>query len=341
MRFLGAIMKNTVTTIPAKNKFTVKSGQSILQAATEQGVQLPYGCGNGFCGACKAQVVSGATSYLDDYQPEPLSESELSEGFILCCKATTNSNTEIKVDEIPVAINPAQNFTSKLVNIKQVCSNVIILRLNLGEDNHMQYSAGQYVEFALDNNKTRSFSIANMPNDSNEIEFHIKHNPDGEFTNRLFNQEIKLNDLIDINGPLGTFFIKQESTKPIVLIATGTGFAPIKAMVEQLLSEDSTRPIKFYWGVRSEKDLYLLELVKDWQQHDNFSFIPVLSRPEEDWLGESGYVIPVVCEQNPDLPKYEIYLAGAPEMIKDAQEAFKKLGVPKDNICSDSFEHGE
>jgi CDP-4-dehydro-6-deoxyglucose reductase len=218
------------------------------------------------------------------------------------------------------------------------------MEMRLPPNDAMHFVAGQYVEFILEDGKRRPYSIANSPRVEGvvKIELHLRHSPGGLFTDRVFSS-LKLRDLLKIEGPLGTFILRESSTKPIIMVASGTGFAPIKAMLETAFHKglNVARPIEFYWGGRSKQQLYQLELCRQWARENvNFAFVPVLSEPSPDcaWAGRTGFVHQAVMEDHRDLASYEVYACGAPVMVEAARRDFQLLcGLPNDMFFADEF----
>ena len=321
--------------------FQVNEGESILDAALRQSIILPYGCRGGACGACKGQVLEGRVSY-DDGLPMGLSEEDYNKGFALFCKAIPQGDVVIKSkeisgsEEIEVKILPCRVHEKVQLN-----HDVILIKLVLPKTERLQFFAGQYINFLLKNGKHRSFSLANAPHDDEFVELHIRHIPDGKFTGEVFD-EMKEKDMMRIEGPLGSFYLREESERPIILMAGGTGFAPIKGMVEHALKIGLERPIHLYWGVRAKEDLYMDELAKSWsKQNPLIRYTPVLSeqKPEDNWSGRTGFVHNAIMEDYPDLSKHEIYGSGAPAMVYAGRDEFVKNGLDLDHYYSDAFEY--
>jgi len=212
--------------------------------------------------------------------------------------------------------------------------------LQLPANERLQYMAGQYLEFILKDGKRRAYSIATAPHAETPLELHIRHLPGGQFTDHVFGA-MKVRDMLRFEGPLGTFFLREDSDKPIVLLASGTGFAPIKAIVEQAIHKQLTRPIALYWGARRRADLYLEQLAEEWTgKLPNFRFVPVLSEPleQDNWTGRTGFVHHAVIADLPDLSPYQVYACGAPVMVESAQRDFTAHhGLPADEFYADSF----
>jgi CDP-4-dehydro-6-deoxyglucose reductase len=216
----------------------------------------------------------------------------------------------------------------------------MVMKIKLPANERLQYLAGQYIDFQLKGGKSRSYSLANPPHDDALLELHIRHVPGGLFSDQVFST-LKERDILRLKGPLGSFFIRDDSDKPIIFIAGGTGFAPIKGMLEHAFSEHTDRELVLYWGVRSLKDLYMAELPQQWlAEHPNFSFIPVLSRPEpgDRWQGRIGFVHEAVLADFADLSGYQVYACGAPVMVDSARDSFVKTRkLPEDEFFADAF----
>jgi CDP-4-dehydro-6-deoxyglucose reductase, E3 len=318
----------TITTTPGGSVFSANSEQTILQAALESGVGLPYGCGNGFCGSCKAKLTAGKAAYPEGYEPNALSAEEQAEHMILCCKAHAETDVTIEVEEIKTAdaIKP-ELYQATVASMHRFMPMVMQVNLDLG-DARMPFLPGQYIEFVLSDGKRRAFSIANMPHDSGLIELHIGMVQGGGFTSHVFDI-MSVGKRYKIEGPLGSFFLREDSPRDIVMVAGGTGFAPIKGMIEHALAEKLSRRIHLFWGASSLEGLYMTERVQEWtQQNDNLVYYPVTDKP----------VIDKLVEVLPDLSRYDVYMAGPPAMIQAGKVACHNAGLPDDQLFYDSFE---
>ena len=320
--------------------FQVNEGESILDAAERQSIALPYGCRGGACGACKGELKEGKVTYPNG-TPPGLSADEFSKGFALFCEAVPETDLVIKSkefsssDEIEVKILPCRVHEKT-----QLSHDVVLIKLQLPKTERMQFFAGQYINFLLKNGKHRSFSLANAPHDDEFIELHIRHIPGGEFTGEVFD-EMKEKDMMRIEGPYGTFYLREESERPIIIMVGGTGFAPAKGMIEHALKVGLERPIHLFWGARTKEDLYMDELVQSWtKQNPLIRYTPVLSEPKEEdnWDGRTGYVHQAIMEDYPDLSQYEIYGSGSPEMVYAGRDEFVKNNLDLDHYFSDAFE---
>ncbi len=330
-------MSFTVTLSPSGNTFQVEEGETILDAAIRQDIGLPYGCRNGFCGACIATLLSGEIKYPDG-EPDKLLDA--SDDACLPCQAVPASDVELKVKEIQAAkeIEP-RVMPVKVAKIDHLADDVVRLYLKLPDEQRLQFLAGQYLDFILEDGRRRAFSIANAPHDDDYIELHIRHVDGGVFTDWAFTQ-MKEKTILRIEAPLGSFTLDEDSDRPMLFIAGGTGFAPIKSQIEHAFHAGLSRPMELYWGVRAQPDLYLPDLPRQWEQaHDNFRFVPVLSEPAEGWEGRKGWVHEAVLEDHDNLADYDIYMAGPPVMVKAARDAFLARGVPEEQMHYDSFEY--
>ena len=335
-------MSYSVRIESSKHIFQVEEGESVLDAALRQSIALPYGCRGGGCGACKGQILDGSISYPDGDLPNGISEQDNDNNYALFCQAVPNSDLVIKskevlaADEIQVKILPCRVHEKNQLN-----HDVILIKLLLPKTERLQFFAGQYINFLLKNGKHRSFSLANAPHDDEFIELHIRHIPDGKFTSEVFD-EMKEKDMLRIEGPFGNFYLREDSERPIILMAGGTGFAPVKGMIEHALKIGLQRPIHLYWGVRAKEDLYMDELAQSWsKQNPLIRYTPVLSSPkkEDKWTGRTGYVHTAIMEDYPDLSQYEIYGSGPPVMVYAGRDEFVKNNLDLEHYFSDAFEY--
>ncbi len=315
--------------------FEIKDSQSILAAGLSQGIAMPYGCEKGFCGKCKGLVLAGEILHTNPL-PKGIEQSEFDEGFALMCQSQALSDVSIAVDELSsTAEIESKIYPAKVVSIDKLSFDVIALKLKTPVSDTMQFLAGQYIDLLHNDFEPRSFSIANSPNIEGIIELHIRLIDDGKFTQFVFN-ELQEKSLLQLEGPKGSFYLR-DGDKPIVMLAGGTGFGPIKSMVESMLGNQS-RSIVIYWGARDEQGLYS-DLPKQWAaEYDHISYVPVLSEQTENWAGRTGFVHQAVLTDYPDLSAVEVYACGAPIMVKAAADSFATQGLPKTNFYSDAFE---
>lgn len=333
-------MSYSVRIEPTGHTFTVDAGETVLDSAIRQSISLPYGCRGGACGACKSQILAGNVSYHNGL-PRGLSADDHNKGLALLCMAEPTSDLVIQSREVMNSQEIEPRILPCRVHEKiQLNHDVVLIKLLLPKTERLQFFAGQYINFLLKDGKHRSFSVANAPHDDEFIELHIRHIPDGKFTSVVFD-EMKEKDMMRIEGPLGSFYLREESTRPIILMAGGTGFAPIKGMIEHALKVGMERPIHLYWGARAKEDLYMDELAQSWtRQNPLIRYTPVLSEPkaEDNWTGRTGFVHKAIMEDYPDLSAYEIYGSGSPVMVYAGRDEFVKNGLDLDYYYSDAFE---
>ena len=325
---------------PSGHRFTVAPGETILEAALRQGIGLPYGCRNGACGACKGILQSGTLEY-GEYQERALHPHEKAAGKALTCCTRPLEDVVFEVREVSGAKDLAiRTMPARVEKVDKPAEDVAILSLKLPAGERLQFLAGQYIDILLKDGKRRSFSMANAPHDDTFLQLHVRKSPGGAFSNYVFEQ-MKERAILRFEGPLGTFYLREDSDKPIVFVAGGTGFAPIKAMVEHCFHAGIGRQMVLYWGVRSLTDLYMRELPARWQrEHSNFTFIPVLSdpRPEDHWTGRTGLVHQAVLDDFDELSGYEVYACGAPGMTDIARKTFvEERALPEDEFYCDAF----
>ncbi|WP_338860711.1 CDP-6-deoxy-delta-3,4-glucoseen reductase [Mycetohabitans rhizoxinica] len=333
-------MAFNVTIRQSGKQFQVEADEPVLSAALRQGIGLPYGCKNGACGSCKGQLVSGSIEQRS-HSSSALSNDERTRGMALFCCATAQSDLEIDIREIAgVGDMQVKKLPCRVNALERVAHDVIVLKLQLPANERLQYLAGQYIEFILKDGTRRSYSMASAPHHEGPLELHIRHMPGGVFTDHVFGA-MKERDILRFEGPLGTFFLREDADKPIVLLASGTGFAPIKAIIEHAIFKGMTRPMTLYWGGRRRGDLYLASLAEQWARDvPSFKFVPVLSEPDpaDGWQGRTGFVHRAVVEDLPDLSGYQVYACGAPVMVEAAQRDFTAHhGLPADEFYADSF----
>ena len=328
----------TVLNQVSGKSFQCSSEQTVLDGALSNGFNFPYGCQNGFCGQCKAVILNGEFDYAGG-TPEAISEEDSESNLALLCQCKAKSDLCIAVDEIDSLANiQIRSMPCRVEEVSHLNHDVVRLILKIPGSQSLQYLAGQYLDIEHPDFEPRAFSIANAPVNSNLLELHVRLVKEGQFTNFVFNT-LTEKTILRIEGPKGSFFLRDESDCPIVFIAGGTGFGPIKAIIEHLILMNSTRTVCLYWGVRTEQDFYL-DLPSEWREkHDNISFIPVLSEPDSSWRGQSGFVHEVVMKDFEDLIDYEVYACGPPVMVKAAAKGCIENNLKKENFFSDSFEY--
>lgn len=333
------MMSYKVRLEPSGHSFTVEENEVVLDAAIRHGLSLQYGCRNGVCAACKGKVVEGEINY-ENGLPGAISEAEDAIGQVLLCSAKAVTDLVLEVHEIGSGNEvPVRKMPSRVVKMERLADDVMRLYLKLPDTERMQFLAGQYIDILLPDGRRRSFSIANAPHDDELIELHVRLIEDGEFTSHVFDS-MQEKDILRIEGPFGSFTLQEESQRPMIFIAGGTGFGPIKGIIEHLIQEGITRPIFFYWGVRAEADLYLDELPQAWAQRENFKYVPVLSEPkaEDNWQGRTGLVHAAVMQDFDNLAEYEVYASGPPAMVEAARQGVISKGLAAQHFFFDSFD---
>lgn len=319
--------------------FDVETNETVLEAAMRQGHGLPYGCRNGQCGACKAKVITGNIVYPDDV-PEGLSEKDLNEGYALLCQGNANSDLTLAARTVETAADiKLRQFPCRVTECEKLNDDVIRLILELPKSERLQFLAGQYIDILMRDGKRRSFSLANSPEQDQKLELHIRYYNGGLFSEYAFN-DLPEKTLLRIEGPLGQFTL-QKSDRPIIMIAGGTGFAPIKSLIEYSIKNNDHRPIQLYWGARTDTDLYLDDMAKQWaEDYSHIEYIPVLSEVHNGtgWTGKTGFVHEAVMDDQKDLSGFDVYACGPPPMINAIVESFPANGLNKERLFSDSFE---
>ena len=319
---------------PSGHSYAADADTSLLEAALAAGFTLPYGCRNGACGSCKGKVLSGEIDHRKA-QLSVLSEIERDNGLALFCCATARSDLTLECREVGNANDiPLRILPCRVQRIERAAGDVIILSLKLPTNERLQFLPGQYIEFLLKDGKRRAFSIANAPHSDEFVTVHIRRVDGGAFTAHVFDA-MKEKEILRFQGPMGTFFLREESTKPIILVAGGTGFAPIKAIIEHALQHKISRPMVLYWGAQNRSGLYLPELPPSWP----ITYVPVLSNASatDKWTGRTGFVHHAVLADHPTLAKFQIYACGSPGMIDSARADFIDAGLPEEEFFADAF----
>lgn len=336
-------MTFTATVQPSGTSFQVDRDEPILAAAIRQGVGLPYGCKDGACGSCKCKLLEGRVIH-GAHQAKALSDADEAAGFVLTCCAAPQTDVVLEARTVAGAGEfPVRKMPCRVNRIERPAGDVAVLHLQLPANDRLRYHAGQYVEFVLRDGSRRSYSMANAPHTQEQqpgIELHIRHMPGGKFTDHVFGA-MKEKEILRLEGPFGSFFLREDSAKPMVLLASGTGFAPIKAIVEHLRFKGSERPAVVYWGCRSRADLYLHDwMLQAASELPWLRYVPVLSEPKpaDGWSGRTGFVHQVLMADLPDLSGHQVYACGAPVMVESAQrDLVARCGLPAEEFYADSF----
>jgi CDP-4-dehydro-6-deoxyglucose reductase len=331
-------MSHRITIKPSNHTFEAQADDTVLEAALREGYVLAYSCRNGACGTCKGKVLEGSVDY-GVYQADTLPESDRQQGLALFCQAKALSDLVIECREISAVKDiQVRTLPCRVQKMDRLAPDVMRIELKLPANERLQFLAGQYLDILMKGGMRRSLSMANSPEDDGFLELHLR-NYGGPFSDYVFNK-MKEKEILRFEGPLGTFFLRDQSAKPIVFIASGTGFAPIKAMIQHALQKGITRSMTLYWGGRRRADLYLNDLAESWARDYGITYVPVLSeaQPEDQWTGRTGSVHRTVMEDYPDLTGYQVYACGVPLMVEAAHKDFTShCRLPDDEFYSDAF----
>ncbi|MER1968354.1 CDP-6-deoxy-delta-3,4-glucoseen reductase [Castellaniella sp. GW247-6E4] len=337
-------MSFKVSVLPGGQAFTVEPGQTVLDAALAAGLVLPYSCRTGACSTCRGRVVSG--EYDAGEAPRRILEGEeLARGYTLLCQARPASDLVIEAREVRMAGDiQVRKMPVRVLALQPLAPDVIEITLQLPSAEAYRYNPGQYLEFILKDGRRRGYSMAAPPGEDHTVRLHVRHMPGGAFTSQVFGvgaAPLKVRDILRIEGPLGSFFLREDSDKPLIFLASGTGFAPIKAIIEQMLVDGIQRPAVLYWGGRRPADLYLDALAREWEARlPGFRYVPVVSEalPQDGWTGREGFVHRAVMEDFPDLSGRQVYACGAPVMVEAARRDFaQSCGLPVEEFYADAF----
>ena len=335
-------MTFNITVQPSGRTFTANPDEAILAAGIRQGIGLPYGCKDGACGSCKCKKLEGSVVH-SNHQAKALTADEEAAGYVLTCCATPKSDVVLESRQVTAAdAFPIKKMPVRVINLERASHDVIVLNLQLPANDSFQYHAGQYVEFLLRDGARRSYSMATAPHRQAEgprMELHIRHMPGGKFTDHVFGT-MKEKEILRIEGPYGSFYLREDSDKPIILLASGTGFAPIKAIIEHMRHLGLTRPTTLYWGGRRPADLYQSAWIEEQcAAMPHLRYVPVVSDalPEDGWTGRSGFVHQAVLQDFPDLSGHQVYACGAPIVVESAQRDYIAAGLPEEEFYADSF----
>jgi len=328
-------MAHRVTLKPSGHTYDVEDGKSILQAGLDAGHMLPYSCRAGVCRTCRGTVVEGKVDYglaHETYLPQ----SDRDKGYALLCQARPLSDLVVEVREVH-GVRP-RIIPCRVEKLDKPASDVAVIGLRLPMNENFRFLAGQYVDMLLKDGKRRSYSLATKPEVTGvtALEIHVRLTPGGLFTEHVFNK-LKVRDLLRFEGPLGSFYLREESEKPMILLASGTGFAPIRSIIETALEKklEQKRPMTLYWGCRVQQDLYQMDIAQSWVR-PGFKFVPVLS--DEKWSGRTGFVHRAVMEDFPDMSGVQVYACGAPIVVDSARRDFSlQCRLPVEEFYADSF----
>lgn len=331
-----------ITVQPSGRTFTANPDEAILAAGIRQGIGLPYGCKDGACGSCKCKKLEGTVVH-GPHQSKALSTDEEAAGYVLTCCATATSDVVLESKQVTEAgAFPIKKMPVRVTSLEKASDDVMIVKLQLPASDTFQYHAGQYVEFLLRDGSRRSYSMATAPHLQAEalgMELHIRHMPGGKFTDHVFGA-MKEKEIQRIEGPYGSFYLREDSTKPIILLASGTGFAPIKALIQHMRFKNIQRPAVLFWGGRRPVDLYQDAWIRaQCADMPHLRYVPVVSDAlaEDHWSGRTGFVHQAVLEDFPDLSGHQVYACGAPIVIESAQRDYLAAGLPAEEFYADAF----
>ena len=338
-------MAFTITVQPSGRSFEAEAGETMLTAGIRQGIGLPYGCKDGACGSCKCKKLSGSVTH-GPHQDKALSAQEEADGYVLTCCGTPASDVVLESRQVTHAgAFPIKKMPARVAQLERLSHDVMRVKMQLPANDIIQYHAGQYIEFILRDGTRRSYSMANAPHTLVEsgapmVDLHIRHMPGGKFTDHVFSA-MKEKEILRIEGPYGSFHLRDESPKPIVMLASGTGFAPIKAALEHMQFMGISRDTVLYWGGRRPHDLYLDAWVRNaLAAMPHLRYVPVVSDAlaEDGWAGRTGFVHRAVLQDLPDLSGHQVYACGAPIMVDSARSDFTATaGLPEEEFYADSF----
>ena len=342
-------MSFQITVQPSGRSFSAEADEFVLAAAIRQGIGMPYGCRDGACGSCKCKKIEGQVVH-GPHQSKALNEMEEANGLILACCAKPRSDLILESRQVTQAGAFAiKKMPARVLLLEKKAPDVMLVRIQLPASDTLQYHAGQFLEIILRDGDRRSYSMANAPHTlgplppgtpSPGVEFHIRHMAGGKFTEHVFSN-MKEKEILRVEGPYGSFYLREESDKPIVFLASGTGFSPIKAVIEHMAHRGIEREARLYWGGRRPMDLYMDDWVKQrLAEMPHLRYVPVISDalPEDAWSGRTGFVHRAVLQDFPDLSRHQVYACGAPIVVDSARADFVKLaGLPEDEFFADSF----
>ena len=337
-------MAFTITVQPSGRSFEAEAGETMLTAGIRQGIGLPYGCKDGACGSCKCKKLSGSVSH-GPHQDKALSAQEEAVGYVLTCCGTATSDVVLESRQVTHAgAFPIKKMPARVAQLERLSHDVMRMKMQLPANDVIQYHAGQYIEFILRDGTRRSYSMANAPHTLIEsgapmVDLHVRHMPGGKFTDHVFGA-MKEKEILRIEGPYGSFHLRDESPKPIVMLASGTGFAPIKAILEHMQFMGISRDTVLYWGGRRPQDLYMDAWMQDaLTTMPHLRYVPVVSDAlaEDGWSGRTGFVHLAVLEDLPDLSGHQVYACGAPIVVDSARKDFTRAGLPEEEFYADAF----
>ena len=325
----------------SNRSFKAAADRPLLEAANDAALNLPHSCKGGNCGACKARLLRGEIHYPNG-APLGLSGDEIADGLILLCQARARTDLSIETFETRAADTAApKRLPCRIERAVPLSHDVmgLFLRLPIAED--FTFEAGQYIDILLPGGRRRSFSIASPPHDARPLELHVRRVAGGEFTDRLFHEDMRA-ALLSIEGPLGAFTYRPHTghAPRVLLIGGGTGIAPLLSILRHLIEKGIERDLQLYWGVRNERDLYAHATLEDLSRRAAaFTYVPVLSEAGPEWRGATGWVHEAALKDVEDLEAIDVYAAGPPAMIAAIQREYDSRGSAKTRLYFDSFDY--
>lgn len=311
-------MTHQITILPSGRQFRAGDAEPILFSAIGARVSVPYGCRSGICGVCRAKVVQG--TFTGGHAGLAGDDAD-----ILLCTAHATSAMTIVCREVATGLS-LKEFPTRIETIDYPASDVARVRLKVPRLARFAYAAGQYIEVHTGDGATRSYSLAaSACSHDGQIEIHVRRVPGGRFSGRFFG-DLGPGDVLHLRGPHGSFTMDPHAALPVVIVVTGTGFAPAKALIEAAIAAGTTRSIALYWGGRLREDLYMEGLCRTWERSSNLRFMPVLSLGGQDWQGHRGHVQDAVLQDCPDLSGHEVFACGGAAMVESARDAFLRRG---------------
>ena len=329
-------MTNKVRIRQGGHAIEVEDGQTILDAALGAGIDYPFGCQSGNCGACKSRLLSGEV-LLAPYSEFALTDDERAQGLILACRAEPQMDCQVAWLELEETVqHPLRQLDCRVVELRQATHDIRIVRLAVEAGGPFTFSAGQYAAVKFGQLPARDFSMANRPDDP-ALEFHVRA-MEGGAVSHYVNRELKLGDPVRVEGPMGLAWLREAHAGPILAAAGGSGLAPIKSIVERALAKGMAQPITLYFGVRDERDLYFHDhFVALAAKHASFTFIPVLSEPRGPTQLRTGNLSEAIAHDLANLDGWKCYLAGPPVMVETVSDVCRALGMRSEDLHADPF----
>lgn len=330
-----------ITLLPSRQVLHAAAQETLLDAALRAGLNLPHSCKGGHCSSCRARLHAGEVTYPQGRPPGLMPDEERAGEVLLCQAHAASADITLEVREIrpPEPEIVVKSLPCRIERLTPLTDDIMAVFLRLPASETFHFSAGQYLDILLSQNRRRSFSIASTPQDA-LIELHVRRVASGEFTQQVF-QSMQPGTLLRLEGPLGQFWFRDESPRPALMIGGGTGYAPLRSMLHTLLRRDDRRRLHLYWGVQRAGDLYEDAQIRALMQaHPNLSYTPVVSDPQiqPDWQGRRGWVHEAALADHPDLASWDVYASGPPVMVEAIRQHFLQQRLPLEQLFFDSFD---